>query len=486
VSARPVGTNRIGHTLALKDSDAVSLVSIIRDFCAAHGIAESTFGRHAVNDGKFVSRISKGSWIAPETEQRVRAFMQKAERGEIVLRGRPRRKKSESRAYKMAELISQETSIRTPGSFAIHEQRHRFHVFAATTNEAWVHADIITEDLLQLDPVPKVFRIFYAPMDNGITLARVLRALHAHHPDVPVQVVLKGWGLEDLRNTMGRMVDRLSEHPQTVLVFTNLYTREAVELRKTTTEGPQDIKWHDVQLSDSDSYAFQKQVGALFAKLAPDWVVRQGEDDLPVYANPSVVCIYRSDQSDLLDHLIPRQGAVNLEFDYCFLNHPYLHSHTMAFRTDYVLHPVIRSLAPGGMMKVVQSLGDDPAHEMIRRVAGTTALKCVSRHDIISELRKTMGEAQRGYSFSGLTDATSLFRFDMHTLPVVEDGNIGALSLQGVWNNAVFFAQFREELAQATMRESDRYLQITRDVVSENGGLWFVNESFSVTRKSGP
>ena len=48
---------------------------------------------------------------------------------------------------------------------------------------------------------------------------------------------------------------------------------------------------------------------------------------------------------------------------------------------------------------------------------------------------------------------------------------------------AVFFVQVKEDVAQAAMRESDRYLQVTRDVLVEYGGLWFVNETFSVRRK---
>lgn len=463
--------------------DTQVLVKEIKAFCEKHGIAASTFGRLAVNDGKFVSRISGGSWIAPETAKRARDLMDRAERGEVVLRGRPRRKKSESNAYSMAELVNQETSIRTPGNYAIHEQRHRYHVFGATTNVSWVQADQISEDLLRLTPSSNGLRLLYSPMDNGITLTRALRALHANFPDLPIQVVIKGWGLEDLRNTMGRMVDRLHEHPLTVLVLTNLYTREVVHLRKTAAEGPKEIAWHDVALSGEYSYDYQRQVAGLFSDLASEWTVVRGDDGFPVYSCPSVVTIYREDQRDALSHLIPKQGGPDLEFDYCFLNHPYLHSHTMRFRVEYILAPVIRHLAPGGQMKVVQSIGDDPAHEIIRRVFPDRSLKCVSRHDIISELKKFLGSEQKELSFSGLTDARSLFRFDMHTLPLISKADKRVLPLQEAWNNAVFFSQLSEELAQAAVYDGTRYLDLTEDVLREHGGMWFVNETFAVTRK---
>src|SRR4029077_13660422 len=40
-----------------------SLLDSIADFCRRSGIAESTFGRRAVNDGKFVSRLRNGARI---------------------------------------------------------------------------------------------------------------------------------------------------------------------------------------------------------------------------------------------------------------------------------------------------------------------------------------------------------------------------------------------------------------------------------------
>ena len=70
----------------------------------------------------------------------------------------------------------------------------------------------------------------------------------------------------------------------------------------------------------------------------------------------------------------------------------------------------------------------------------------------------------------------------MHALPVLEGQNLGTQSLSAAFNNAVYFAQVREELAQEAIREGNEYLQVTEDVLRKNGGLWFVNEAFSVTR----
>jgi len=158
----------------------------------------------------------------------------------------------------------------------------------------------------------------------------------------------------------------------------------------------------------------------------------------------------------------------------------------MIFRIDHVLTPVSATLATGGMMTVVQAHGEDPAHEIVQRTWPNQPIPFISRHEIIRELRRALGNTRSDYTFTGLTNAKSLFRFDMHTMPVFEGNEIGALSLTSAWNNAIYFAEVKEELAQAAIREGTRCLDITSDVLQRHGGLWFVNETFSVTRKNDP
>src|SRR6516225_3763425 len=60
----------------MKSADAgVGLLDSISEFCRRAGMAESTFGRRAVNDGKFVSRLRDGARITPETLERVSVFL---------------------------------------------------------------------------------------------------------------------------------------------------------------------------------------------------------------------------------------------------------------------------------------------------------------------------------------------------------------------------------------------------------------------------
>jgi hypothetical protein len=52
-----------------------ALLEEIDAFVAERGIAETTFGRRAVNDGKFVARLRSGGNTTFSTAQRVRDYI---------------------------------------------------------------------------------------------------------------------------------------------------------------------------------------------------------------------------------------------------------------------------------------------------------------------------------------------------------------------------------------------------------------------------
>src|SRR6266571_4916096 len=55
--------------------NAQELLQEISDYCRQTGLAESTFGRRAVNDGTLTSRLRNGGRITTETPDRLRSFM---------------------------------------------------------------------------------------------------------------------------------------------------------------------------------------------------------------------------------------------------------------------------------------------------------------------------------------------------------------------------------------------------------------------------
>src|SRR5947199_3655957 len=64
----------------VRRSNNDALLTEIVAFCQRAGMAESTFGRRAVNDGKFVPRLRFGGRVTTQTVERVHAFMEDVHR----------------------------------------------------------------------------------------------------------------------------------------------------------------------------------------------------------------------------------------------------------------------------------------------------------------------------------------------------------------------------------------------------------------------
>ena len=70
----------------------------------------------------------------------------------------------------------------------------------------------------------------------------------------------------------------------------------------------------------------------------------------------------------------------------------------------------------------------------------------------------------------------------MHTLPTEIGSSIGTSTLMAAWNAAVYVAQIEDDRLEAAMADK-AYLETTSDVLRENNGLWFNDESFVVSRR---
>jgi hypothetical protein len=77
-----------------------------------------------------------------------------------------------------------------------------------------------------------------------------------------------------------------------------------------------------------------------------------------------------------------------------------------------------------------------------------------------------------------------VFRYDMHTLPTEISTSIGTSTLFAAWNAAVYVAQIDDERL-ADVVGTRRYLDATREVLQQYGQLWFLDESYVISRKRG-
>jgi hypothetical protein len=368
--------------------------------------------------------------------------------------------------------------------FRFYDNREKYLLFVTTTSEKAEVAARIGREVQHLKPTPPALRVFDAGTGNGVVLSHVLRDLHRHQPTVPFVVVGKEISMEDMRLTLSTLPDRLAEHPETVLVLTNMFYSEAPYLYPNSAANQAKLQWNEFALDGTTAYDFQQQINQLESVLASGWqTTTSPTSGNPVYAAPSVLVLYRGDRQFALHDLIPRNTGARQPhgYDLVLAAQPYRSRNPAEMKVRTVLAPLARALNKHGRLVVVQSTGHDPGMEIVRRVWPTDEPFATPRHLLITELDHQLNGNGAEFRFDGTNDAHSLFSYHLHAMPSEISNRLSTSTMLAAWNAAVYVAQIEDERVAEALRDSS-YLDITADVVRKHGGLWFQDESFVVVR----
>jgi hypothetical protein len=468
-------------------NEQASLIAEIETYCRQAGVAESTFGRRVVNDGKFVGRLRDGKGVTTATVARVRAYLAeqnntaagagKGDAPETTAKSKP--------ADDDGAGSGNGRNAKKKSAFRFYDNRQKYLMFVNTCSEKWVVAERAGMELAHIHPKPPALRVFDAGMGDGTVVTGVMREMHRRFRTLPFYIVGKEISLEDVRLSLEKMSDRFYEHPATVLVVTNLYYTEAPSLTPRSMQAAATLNWIDVPLAGDSAHEFHEQIKDLQPTLAESWQVRPSEKTgNPLYVRPSVMVLYREDHKFLLDQIIPHPGQAHGHYDLIIASQPYRARMPIDFKVQKVIAPLSRALAPGGRLLGIHSHGGDPGMEIIRRVWPGESPFVTNRHDLLKRLKRELGKTHRDLNFNAYADKRALFRYDMHTLPseVGGGGGIGTSTLLAAWNAATYVAQIEDDRLENVIAEND-YLSATRSVLNEYKGLWFNDESFVVSRR---
>jgi hypothetical protein len=377
------------------------------------------------------------------------------------------------------------TAVTTAEPFRFFDNREKYLLFVTTTSEKTEIANRIGEELVHLRPKPPALRVFDAGTGNGVVLSHVLRDLHRRMPTVPFVVVGKEISREDIRLTLATLPDRLAEHPETIVVLTNMFYSEAPWLYPNNPENQTKLTWWSRALDGDTAHDFHQQINDLEPILAQGWqTMASPKSGNPVYVKPSVLVLYRADREFALDQLIPRNIGARQAFGYDLVlaAQPYRSRTAAELKVRTVLVPLARSLTEDGRLVVVQSTGHDPAMEIIRRIWPTEEPFATPRHQLITELERQLGDDIEHFRFESTGDQQSLFTYRLLAMPNEVTSRLSTSTMLAAWNAAVYVAQMDDERV-GTVLADGRFMDATRDVVLKHGGLWFQDESFVVVRR---
>jgi hypothetical protein len=472
---------------------AQELLAQISDYCRQSGLAESTFGRRAVNDGKLANRLRNGGRITTETVNRIQAYMT-ANRGGATVASRilpfAAGPPPAARAPSVPPAPSMPSSPRGPQgpsdpqrNFRFFDNRQKYLLFVNTCSEKWVVAHRVGQELANIHPRPPAVRLFDAGVGDGSVLTRVMRSMHDRFPAMPFYVVGKEISLEDVRLTLQKVADRFVEHPATVLVLTNLAYADAPWLHVKSVSAASSLVWQEVALTGTTAHRFEEQIMDLEPFLAENWKAGVSpKTGNPVYDRPVVLVIHRDDHRFLLDPILPRPGGTMAGYDLVIASQPYRARASLEFKARRVIAPLARALGPGGRLIAIHSHGGDPGLEIIQHVWPGDNPFIHDRHQIMKATKHELGPAGRELNFNVNSDHRALFRYDMHTLPSEVSESIGTSTLFAAWNAAIYVAQVEDDRLASVVNDGN-YLDATREVLRRNGGLWFFDESYVISRR---
>ena len=460
------------------------LLTAVIEFCKEHKMAESTFGRKAVNDGKFVSRLRTGARVTPETFEKVKKFINSSGNVKSIeidnqnLHVLPKEDNVDDKN------IFDEKSKSKKKNFRFFDNRQKYLLFVSTCSEKEVISKRIGMELGHIKPKPPAIRIFDAGMGDGTVLAGVMREMHHRYPTMPFYISGKEISLEDVRICLSKMSDRLFEHPASVLVFTNLFYSEAPWLKPKSMASSNSMVWKEVALQGGSSHEFAEQLNELRGFLDENWQAGHSpKTGNPIYERPTVLIIYREDHKFLLSDVIPKQDVKKADYDLVLASQPYRLRVSSEVKSRNVLLPLVRSLGRGGRLIGIHSSGDDPGHQILKEIWPNDNPFVSDRHSLLKAVKNELGSDARHYNIKANSDNRSIFKYTMHSLPSELEASIGTSTLLAAWNAATYVGQIDEQRLEAAMKSVD-YLSITQKALKKYGGLWFNDESYTISRKN--
>ena len=368
-------------------------------------------------------------------------------------------------------------------NFRFFDNRQKYLLFVNTCSEKWVVANRVGLELANIHPRPPAVRLFDAGVGDGTVLLRVMRAMHDRFPTCRSTWWARRSAWKTSVSPRRRCRTASTSIPRRCWCSPISYYADAPWLAVKSPSAASSMVWHEVPLQGNSAYRFEQQITDLVPFLSENWKARVSpKTGNPVYERPVVLVLYREDHRFLLDPIIPRPGGTIANYDLVIASQPYRARASLDFKAKRVIAPLAKALGPGGRLIAIHSHGNDPGMEIIQKVWPGDNPFAHDRHQILKAVKQELGAAGRDLNFNAYADNRSLFRYDMHTLPSEISESIGTSTLFAAWNAAIYVAQVEDDRLGDAVNDS-RYLDATREVLHDRGGLWFYDKSYVISRR---
>ena len=241
------------------------------------------------------------------------------------------------------------------------------------------------------------------------------------------------------------------------------------------------MNWKVVKLKGNSSLDFSNQLRKFNREfLSKIWQIeRNPKNGNPTYKEPSVIVIYRKDQEFTLKNIIPNKNQGKNNYDLIIASQPYRSRISAEKKVKYVIKPMIKSLEKKGKLVVIHASGNDPANKIIKKIWPKEKPFPTLYNSILKYIKKDLDKnLLKNLKFSKKRKVKYILR----ALPNEISGGISTSLMFSAWNAAIYVNQMSDEQVIKAER-SKNYLNIVKDIVNKNKGLYFNDELFIIERK---
>ena len=180
-----------------------------------------------------------------------------------------------------------------------------------------------------------------------------------------------------------------------------------------------------------------------------------------------------------MKNVIPNKNKGKNNYDLIIAYQPYRSRITGEKKVKYVLEPMIKSLDKNGKLVVIHASGDDPANKIIKKIWPKEKPFPSLYNSIIKYIKKNLDkDLLKKLRFSNKKKVKYILR----ALPNEISGGISTSLIFSAWNAAIYVNQMSDEQVIKAER-SKNYLDIVKETVNKNKGLYFNDEMFIIERK---
>ena len=363
--------------------------------------------------------------------------------------------------------------------FRFFDSRQKYLLFITTTNEKYAVSRRVENLINNIKPKMPALKIFDAGLGDGTLLMNVLRNCHREFPTIPFLVVGKEISMEDVRLTIEKLPDRFVEHPNMVFVVSNLNYKEVRNLKSNNLKKQKKINWETVRLNGNSSFEFSLQLDSIENKLKKNWQVEKSSTGNPTYKDPSVLIIYRNDYEFSLENIIPKNNGNELYFDLILASQPYRSRISEKQKVNYVIKPMIESLAEEGKLVIVHSYGKDAGEEIINKIWPDEKPFVNLSKEIISYLKKNLESSiLKELKFN----KPEIIHYNLRALPNEIQNGISTSIIFSSWNVITYVGQINDKKVIEAEKNRD-YIKYIHKTIKKYDGLSFKDEYFVIEKK---